>query len=447
MKKILTTALTALAFLSVQAQGTAHFTGNITGQGDSPVMILRVGENGYITDTLRFDKKGNFDITVGVDHPTSAFFFVDEKKISKPLFIEDGINMDIQARVLKNSSKEEPWLFEAYITGDNADCAAYLDRHNIMHEYERWNWDLMKRYTFRQYRSDYLAYVDSLRLEVSQVKSLNFRRGMYEQIEKQINSDLARFGWQHPYVKDADFESWLLGQDHNDPEKEDEYNRYWRWYYEQHKLQPGETRYDQLKQAFTSQEIINRIADGLIIHHLQGAPENMDQLLAAYKATSTNAAGHQKAQEVYDHYKKCQKGMPAVDFTFSDKNGKEYHLSDFRGKALYIDVWATWCGPCCAEIPYMEKLTARYKGDKRISMISISFDDNKAKWLKKLANDKPDWPQYICPENFQSILCKEYDINGIPRFLLFDKDGNILDLDAPRPSSNDIDQWIEAQLK
>ena len=140
-------------------------------------------------------------------------------------------------------------------------------------------------------------------------------------------------------------------------------------------------------------------------------------------------------------------GAPAIDFEMTDVNGKKCHLSDFKGKAVYIDVWATWCGPCCMEIPYMEKLVKHYAKNKKIEFLSISLDENQKKWKKKLAADKPEWKQFICPDNFQSTLCQEYDIDGIPRFLFFDKKGRIISLDAPRPSSSKIIEYINQHIK
>ena len=96
-----------------------------------------------------------------------------------------------------------------------------------------------------------------------------------------------------------------------------------------------------------------------------------------------------------DHYVKLKKGSVAADFTMTDKNGKVVSLKDLRGKAVYIDCWATWCGPCCMEIPYMERLYEHYKNNKDIELISISLDTNKNKWLNKLKEDKPKWHQFI----------------------------------------------------
>ena len=76
-------------------------------------------------------------------------------------------------------------------------------------------------------------------------------------------------------------------------------------------------------------------------------------------------------------------------------------------------------------------------------MLSISLDKNKAKWEKKLAEDKPQWRQFICLDAFDSEVCKNYGINAIPRFLFFDKDGKVISLDAPRPSSAKITEYID----
>ena len=179
---------------------------------------------------------------------------------------------------------------------------------------------------------------------------------------------------------------------------------------------------------------------------MKQAREDIDEVYALYKTISTNKEALAAAEVLYARYSALLPGDEALDFEMTDRKGKVFHLSDFRGKAVYIDVWATWCGPCCAEIPHMEKLAAHYAKDKRIELISISLDEDKAKWEKKLAEDKPEWKQYICLDAFESQLCKNYDINGIPRFLFFDKDGKVISLDAPRPSEDGIIEYIDKHL-
>ena len=129
-------------------------------------------------------------------------------------------------------------------------------------------------------------------------------------------------------------------------------------------------------------------------------------------------------------------GADALDFEMIDQSGKVIRLSDFKGKVVYIDFWATWCLPCCMEIPSMEKIAARYAGDRRIACISVSFDKDIASWESKLAFDKPQWAQYRTDDGGKAISLA-YGFRGIPRFMLFDKNGKIVTVYAPRPSSGE----------
>ncbi len=123
--------------------------------------------------------------------------------------------------------------------------------------------------------------------------------------------------------------------------------------------------------------------------------------------------------------------------------GNTCKLSDLIGdKILYIDIWATWCRPCCAEIPHLEKLVERFKGNDKVAFISISQDAEKDKWLRKVAKDNPQWPQYIFDPKTGEEFLNAMSINAIPRFLIIGKDGHILSIDAPRPSSEGIDELL-----
>lgn len=124
-------------------------------------------------------------------------------------------------------------------------------------------------------------------------------------------------------------------------------------------------------------------------------------------------------------------------------DGTTCKLSDLIGKnVVYIDIWATWCRPCCAEIPYLDKLVERFKGNDKVSFISISQDSEKDKWLRKVAKDNPQWPQYIFDPKTGEEFLNEMGINAIPRFIIVGKDGKILSVDAERPSNENIDEIL-----
>ena len=134
-------------------------------------------------------------------------------------------------------------------------------------------------------------------------------------------------------------------------------------------------------------------------------------------------------------------GKPSPDFKATDLNGKEYTLADFRGKYVYIDIWATWCGPCRQEIPHLKALEENYR-DAQITFLSLSVDNDKAKWEKMVKEEQLSGVQLYLGtgSDFQSA----YQIDGIPRFILLDKEGKIIDKDMQRPSNEYTRSIIDA---
>lgn len=129
-------------------------------------------------------------------------------------------------------------------------------------------------------------------------------------------------------------------------------------------------------------------------------------------------------------------------------DGTKHNLSSLLdGKIVYIDLWATWCGPCCREIPYLEKIVEQYKDNDNVKFISISCDQDKEEWLKKLERDKPEWPQYIFDEKTGNQFMKEMQATGIPRFFLIGRDGKFILINATRPSNPKMVEELEAALQ
>ena len=139
-------------------------------------------------------------------------------------------------------------------------------------------------------------------------------------------------------------------------------------------------------------------------------------------------------------------GQDYFDFTFEDKDGKRVSLSDFMGKVVYVDVWATWCSPCIQEIPAMQELGKRYHG-KEVVFMSVSIDKPKdrERWEKMLVEKEMGGVQLIAGDDAGDIM-DPYRIARIPRFMLFSREGKIIRTNAPRPSSPEItallDEWI-----
>jgi len=139
----------------------------------------------------------------------------------------------------------------------------------------------------------------------------------------------------------------------------------------------------------------------------------------------------------------------AIDFKFADKDGKEYSLSDFKGKVVYVDIWATWCGPCKKEIPFLKKLEEEYHGNDNMVFIGVSVDrlKDKQKWIDFQAAEELGGVQIFAGDDAPEAIIKPYKIAGIPRFILVGKDGKLIFDDAPRPSSEEIRPALNSALK
>ena len=138
-----------------------------------------------------------------------------------------------------------------------------------------------------------------------------------------------------------------------------------------------------------------------------------------------------------------KEGEDAIDFSYPDKEGNVLQLSSFQGSMVYVDVWATWCGPCIAQIPALEQLQKDYK-EENIIFMSVSVDTDKDAWLKMLHEDQLQGVQ-LWADGWSDIT-RSYAIFGIPRFLLFDSNGKVISVDAPRPTSGDIREMIDNNL-
>jgi len=151
--------------------------------------------------------------------------------------------------------------------------------------------------------------------------------------------------------------------------------------------------------------------------------------------------------------KELPTGMESPKFeNYENFAGGTTSLSDLKGKYVYIDVWATWCGPCKREIPSLKKVEAKYH-DKNIEFVSISVDDARRSgsdekayeaWRTMVAEKELGGVQLFSDNAWKSDFIQAYKINGIPRFILIDPDGNIVTPDAPRPSSKSLINLFDA---
>lgn len=137
-------------------------------------------------------------------------------------------------------------------------------------------------------------------------------------------------------------------------------------------------------------------------------------------------------------------GKPSPVFRYDDVNGKSVSLQDLKGNLVYVDVWATWCAPCLQEIPALKKLETDFHG-KGITFVSLSIDEKAdfEKWKKMVVEKDLQGVQLFADDAWRSDFVRAYAIDAIPRFILIDTYGNIINSNAPRPS----DPSLKEQLK
>lgn len=138
--------------------------------------------------------------------------------------------------------------------------------------------------------------------------------------------------------------------------------------------------------------------------------------------------------------KQAAVGSMVMDFTLQDTTGAQHRLKDYIGKGKYVlfEFWASWCGPCRADIPHLREVYALYN-QKGFEIVSISLDDDKEKWLKAIKEEKMKWTQLSDLKAFDSELAKNYRIRGIPSCLLFDPQGKLV-------TRNMRGSWMDAAL-
>ena len=139
--------------------------------------------------------------------------------------------------------------------------------------------------------------------------------------------------------------------------------------------------------------------------------------------------------------KELKEGDQAPTFKYLDINGKEVSLSDLKGKYVYIDVWATWCGPCQYELPHLKELEKKMHG-KKIVFVSISCDKDKAAWEKMVKEQGLGGVQLHNGGDREFMTA--FVISGIPRFILLDKEGKIVNPNMTRPSNPETEKTLKA---
>lgn len=203
------------------------------------------------------------------------------------------------------------------------------------------------------------------------------------------------------------------------------------------------TKFNIIDEQFKDNEIKEFLMYNTLQTHIKYEGANgTAPLLATFDKVCQNNNLKRDIQNKYAVWRGLEAGNPAPMFAYTDIDGQLHNMEDYKGKYIYVDVWATWCGPCKKELPHLEALQEAYKDNDKILFTSVSIDRDKGAWERMVKNQEMKGLQLFAENEWRASIIKDYKINGIPRFLLIDDQGKIVSANAPRPSSD----RIKAQL-
>lgn len=207
----------------------------------------------------------------------------------------------------------------------------------------------------------------------------------------------------------------------------------------------AEKKFNIIKSNFQSNKVKDWLLYDLMTQTLDMSVNEATPLIKSFNELQNNEEYKIAINDKYRQWAHLLEGKTAPDFTGKTLDGKSITLKSLAGKMVYIDVWATWCGPCLRELPHLEKLQHDLKRNDLV-FVSVSIDENKAAWENMVKEKNMKGIQLFTENAWQSPLVSSYLISGIPRFILVGKDGNIINANAPRPSSPEIREQLSSVL-
>ena len=140
-------------------------------------------------------------------------------------------------------------------------------------------------------------------------------------------------------------------------------------------------------------------------------------------------------------------GKSSYNFSLPDTAGKIVSMKDFKGKVVLIDVWATWCGPCKAQFPFLREIEEEYAANKDLVFVGVSLDkvEVKQKWQEMIRKEKLGGIQLL--DDVGNAFANKYGIRAIPRFMLIDRQGRWIEIRCPRPElKEDLKSYLDKAL-
>jgi len=396
----------AVLFLLACTKTNTHevkITGKVTNPMNDSVSFISEGT----TYSAKIKPDGTFQIALSLD--SSMYFNFKHGYEVTAMYIMPGDVISLSI---------DPLQYDESISYEGSPTSSFLAKKYLMAEESDFFGKVYYMSSSEEYKAFLAAYKANLLKELELIHDSTFIKSQVKEVDETINYYISRQDRLSAYsleVRNYLFESNSVANQYN-------------FYTAVDSLTNEE--FNQMLKEYSSQ------MKGLLI-----TVTDQDYVASTEKKIDNEVIWWSERKNWYDNMPKI--GEPLIDFTYPNKNGNEISLASFMGKMVYVDVWATWCGPCIAEIPALQELEKDYHG-KNIVFISVSVDEDKEAWLK-MVEEKQLGGIQLWADGWSKIT-KDYAIFGIPRFLLFSADGKVISNDAPRPSNDEIRTLINSNL-
>ncbi|GEM_PF-3400484 len=177
-------------------------------------------------------------------------------------------------------------------------------------------------------------------------------------------------------------------------------------------------------------------------------PDDFDGHYLEFKKAYPVSEYTQLINPLIEKIKALHSKVPAADFEGKDIDGKIYRLSDFKGKLVYLDVWATWCAPCVKEFPSLIDLQKKFENNEKVAILSISLDNDPEKWKAFLKKNAAEIGHHLyLPNEELNKFTRAYSLKGAPYYMLIDPSGYMINANFDSPSSPGIEKKLNELLK
>ena len=472
-KKISSLCLAGLATVTLYAQSgnDAVFSGDIKGYtGKDTLFCYFQNENAQRYDTVEISKDGTFKFCKSLKAEENVPVFWKGRNVSQPeiIYVTLTPGEELQAHIVPLRVKDDSVALEVTFEGKNAKKSESTYKSFVcLSESKDFTIESLAKIpdfkTCLRFTDERFNKLSDILRQIEDLEFVHNEQARLQQYAVQIAFSYAKAREQQgvKMENDKNFVDYVKAINMNDTANVNAVCGYIAWYCEAHPelvapLKEDAARLKALKVLVSNQDVRNQVANrllsGLFFLARFGADlagSEMKDFYEQYLDVSTDTTYRAFVNKQMEVIKRNMPGQEAVDFPIQTADGKTISFKSIvgNGKVTYIDFWATWCGPCCMEIPYLENLVRQYAGNDSIRFVSISIDTNVDAWKKKIENDKPEWAQYIIPEPSKSEGVNYYNITAIPRFMIFDKKGLLYQASASRPSDESTKTLIDDLIK